>query len=111
MTLARCFTTLSLNFSYVNSNGTNFTLTLFQTVNEIAPTKPLAKFMEHEKHPRNVNSFVFDGDGIDIIVTNKSRQSQRLIPDCSLVGLGVGGVETENRINDGLWAQHPGQWP
>lgn len=47
--------------------------------------------MEHEKHPRNVNSFVFDGDGIDIIVTNKSRQSQRLIPDCSLVGLGVGG--------------------
>lgn len=78
-------------------------LTPFQALNEIALTKPLAKFMEHQKQPRNVNSFVFDGDGINIFVTNKQRQSKRLILDCLLTG-----GETENRINGGLQAQYPG---
>ena len=30
--------------------------------------------------------FVFDGDGIDIIVTNTLRRSKRLILDCLLTG-------------------------
>lgn len=36
--------------------------------------------------------FVFDGDGINIIVTNTLRRSKRLILDCLLTG-----EETENK--------------
>lgn len=95
VTLASCFA--MLNFSYVNSNGTNFVLTLFQALNEITLIKPLAKFTKHRKQPINVNSFIFDGDGINIITTNKSRQSKRLILACWLTG------EIKNMEKDQWW--------
>lgn len=65
VTLASCFTKLSLDSLYVNSNSTNSMLTLLRALNAIALI-----FMEHQKKLRNVNSLVFDDNGIDIVITN-----------------------------------------
>ena len=70
VTLASCFTKLSLDSLYVNSNSPNSMLTLLQTLNGIALIKPLAKFTEHQKQLRNVNSLVFDDNDINIVITN-----------------------------------------